>query len=135
MCKIGRQSIRTATSLQWPLEKEPITITALWSKFCMPHCGHMPAQPMMPDFSKGIYAECYQSLMKACAQRSNDSSNGITADQCEDGSCFLALDLTHDESGDGFNYTTSRRMGTVGGQFTFCQYTNRNYNRCGVWTV
>ena len=74
---------------------------------------------MMPDFSKGLYAECYQSLMKACAQYPNDSSNGITADQYEDGSCFLAFDLTHDESGDGVNYTTPRRMGTVRASLRF----------------
>ena len=80
---------------------------------------HVPAQPMMPDFSKGLYAECYQSLMKACAQYPNDSSNGITADQYEDGSCFLAFDLTHDESGDGVNYTTPRRMGTVRASLRF----------------
>ena len=65
---------------------------------------------MMPDFSKGLYAECYQSLMKACAQYPNDSSNGITADQ---------YDLTHDESGDGVNYTTPRRMGTVRASLCF----------------
>ena len=49
----------------------------------------------------------------------NDSSNGITADQYEDGSCFLAFNLTHDESGDGVNYTTPRTMGTVRASLRF----------------
>lgn len=80
---------------------------------------HIPAQPMMPDFSRGLYVECYQSLMKVCAQYPNDSTNGITAEQYQDGSCFLAFDLTSDGAGDGVNFTTPRRMGTVRASLRF----------------
>ena len=82
---------------------------------------HVPAQPLSPDFSKGLYAECYQGLMKASAQYPNDWSNGISAEHYEDGCCFLAFDLTPDDAGDGVNYTTPRRMGTVRASLRFSQ--------------
>ena len=37
----------------------------------------LPAQHLMPDFSKGLYAECYQGLLRASGQYLNDWSNNL----------------------------------------------------------
>lgn len=73
----------------------------------------VPSQPLQPDFSNGLYSDCYHSMIKATTAYPQDWSNGISASVYEGGCMFLGFDLTPDDAGEGVHYVTPRRLGTV----------------------
>lgn len=80
----------------------------------------LPAQPLQPDFKRGLYAEAYHGLIKAAGMYPSDWSNDLTPEQFEGGSMLLAFDLTPDDS-DGVAYLSPRRLGTVKASLRFAQ--------------
>ena len=102
-----------AANLCWNLVPRPISI------FCSPafNCVHMDlnqaclvvdgrpltAQPWQPDFTQGLYAETYHTLLKSAGMYPNDWNNDLSAQQFVGGTMLFSWDLMPDDS-DGTAY-------------------------------
>ena len=84
----------------------------------------VPSAGLEADFSKDLYADMYFELYKNLGFYPHDWGNGITAHQFAEGSFVLAFDLTPDEAGDGVDFVTTRRHGTVKASLRFAEGLN-----------
>ena len=79
----------------------------------------VPSMGLEANFKRGQFSDMYFELLKNLGFYPHDWGNSLTDLQFKGGSFVLLYDLTPDEAGDGVDFVTTRRHGTVKASLRF----------------
>ena len=73
----------------------------------------IPSKPLQPNFDKGSYIDCYNSLFSGCGIFFMNEGNSISRSDYPNGYCIFAFDLTPDLSANDLTHWNLLKHGNV----------------------